>query len=101
MLNKRHLFINSYSAFLFKFLFPYVKERKCPFRGYVQTIEQRTFFIIKIARKCAIDSFHIVSAHAPNCLVPRYRREITLEGATFIRLPIRYTMEYGKDEKKN
>ena len=48
-----------------------------------------------------IDSFHIVSAHAPNCLVPRYLREITLEGATFIRLPIRYTMEYGKDEKKN
>ena len=35
-----------------------------------------------------IDSFHIVSAHAPNCLVPRYLREITLEGATFIRLPI-------------
>ena len=48
-----------------------------------------------------IDSFHIVSAHAPNCLVPRYLREITLEGATFIRLPIRYTMEYGKYEKKN
>ena len=48
-----------------------------------------------------IDSFHIVSAHAPNCLVPRYLREITLEGATFIRLPIRYTMEYRKDEKKN
>ena len=54
MLNKRHLFINSYSAFLFKFLFPYIKERKCPFRGSVQTKEQRTFFIIKIARKCAI-----------------------------------------------
>ena len=48
-----------------------------------------------------IDSFHIVSAHAPNCLVPLYLREITLEGATFIRLPIRYTMEYGKDEKKD
>ena len=44
MLNKRHLFINSYSAFLFKFLFPYIKERKCPFRGSVQTIEQLTFF---------------------------------------------------------
>ena len=29
-----------------------------------------------------IDSFHIVNAHAPNCLVPRYLREITLEGAT-------------------
>ena len=48
-----------------------------------------------------IDSFHIVSAHVPNCLVPRYLREITLENANFIRLPIRYTMEYGKDEKKN
>ena len=48
-----------------------------------------------------MDSFHIVSAHAPNCLVPRYLREITLEGATCMRLPIRYTMEYGKDEKKN
>ena len=35
----------------------------------------------------AIDSFHIVSAHAPNCLVPRYLREITREGATFIWLP--------------
>ena len=34
-----------------------------------------------------IDSFHIVSAHAPNCLVPRYLREITREGATVIRLP--------------
>ena len=35
----------------------------------------------------AIDSFHIVSAHAPNSLVRRYLREITREGATFIRLP--------------
>ena len=34
-----------------------------------------------------IDSFHIVSAHAPNCLVLRYFREITREGATFIWLP--------------
>ena len=34
-----------------------------------------------------IDSFHIVSAHAPNSLVPRYLREITREGATCIRLP--------------
>ena len=34
-----------------------------------------------------IDSFHIVSAHAPNSLVPRYFREITREGATCIRLP--------------
>ena len=25
----------------------------------------------------SIDSFHIVSAHAPNSLVPRYLREIT------------------------
>ena len=33
------------------------------------------------------DSFHIVSAHAPNSLVPRYLREITREGATCIRLP--------------
>ena len=61
-------------------------------------IEATLFFIYRFNR---IDSFHIVSAHAPNCLVPRYLREITLEGATFIRLPIRYTMEYGKDEKKN
>ena len=51
--------------------------------------------------KFLIDSFYIVSAHAPNCLVPCYLHEITLEGATFIQLPIRYTMEYGKDEKKN
>ena len=29
-----------------------------------------------------IDSFHIVSAHAPNSLVPRYLREITREEAT-------------------
>ena len=29
-----------------------------------------------------IDSFHIVSAHAPNSLVPRYLLEITREGAT-------------------
>ena len=43
-----------------------------------------------------IDSFHIVSAHAPNRLVPRYLREITLEGATFIRLPMHYAMEYEK-----
>ena len=35
-----------------------------------------------------IDSFHIVSAHAPNSLVPRHLREITLKGATFIRLPM-------------
>ena len=47
-----------------------------------------------------IDSFHIVSAHAPNCLVLRYLREITREGAIFIRLPIHYTVEYVKDEKK-
>ena len=38
-----------------------------------------------------IDSFHSVSVHAPNSLVPRYLREITLEGATFIRLPMYYT----------
>ena len=37
--------------------------------------------------KYLIDSFHIVSAHAPNSLVPRYLREITREGATCIRLP--------------
>ena len=43
-----------------------------------------------------IDSFHIVSAHAPNSLVPRYLREIILEGATFIRLPMHYIMEYEK-----
>ena len=34
-----------------------------------------------------IDSFHIVSVHATNSLIPRYLREITHEGATFIRLP--------------
>ena len=34
-----------------------------------------------------IDSFHIVSAHAPNFLVPRYLREITREGATIMWLP--------------
>ena len=34
-----------------------------------------------------IDSFHIVSAHVPNSLVPRYLCEIIHEGATFIRLP--------------
>ena len=34
-----------------------------------------------------IDSFHIVSGHAPTCLVPRYLREIKRERATFIRLP--------------
>ena len=45
-----------------------------------------------------IDSFHIVSAHAPNSLVPRYLREITLEGATFIRLPMHYTIEYENGE---
>ena len=43
------------------------------------------------------DPFHIVSAHAPNCLVLRYLREITHEGATFIRLPIHYTVEYVKE----
>ena len=43
-----------------------------------------------------IDSFHIVSAHAQNSLVLRYLREITLEGATFIRLLMHYTMEFEK-----
>ena len=43
-----------------------------------------------------IDAFRIVSAHAPNSLVPRYLHGITLEGATFIRLPMHYTMEYEK-----
>ena len=47
-----------------------------------------------------IDSFHIVSAHAPNSLVPRYLREITLQGATFIWLPMHYTMEYEKRWKE-
>ena len=56
---------------------------------------------VKCPAHAVIDSFHIVSAHAPNCLVLRYLCEITLGGATFIRLPIHYTMEYGKDEKKN
>ena len=49
----------------------------------------------------AIDPFPIVSAHAPNRLVPRYLREITLEGATFIRLPLHYILEYGKDDFAN
>ena len=48
------------------------------------------------ALEARIDSFHIVSAHAPNSLVPRYLREITLEGANFIPLPMHYTMEYEK-----
>ena len=47
-----------------------------------------------------INSFHIVSARAPNSLVPRYLREITLEGATFIRLPMHYTMEYENRRKE-
>ena len=34
-----------------------------------------------------LDSFHIVSAHAPNSLVPRYLREIIREGAICIQLP--------------
>ena len=40
-----------------------------------------------LQRLPTIDSFHIVSVHAPNSLVPRYFREISHEGATFIRLP--------------
>ena len=36
--------------------------------------------------KMSIDSFHIVSAHAPYSLVPRYLREITREGATCLTL---------------
>ena len=59
---------------------PDFQEYKCKFRLEIVTI----------------DSFHIVSAHAPNSLVPRYLREITLKGATFIRLPMHYTMEYEK-----
>ena len=47
-----------------------------------------------------IDSFHIVSAHAPNSLVPRYFREITLEGAIFIRLPMHHIMEYEERRKE-
>ena len=42
------------------------------------------------------DPFHIVSAHAPNCLVSRYLRDITRK----VRLPMHSTVEYGKDEKK-
>ena len=38
-------------------------------------------------RYLVIDSFQIVSAHAPNSLVPRYLHEITRGGATFMRLP--------------
>ena len=52
-------------------------------------------FVVKIS-PLPIDSFHIVSAHASNSLVPCYLREITLEGATFIRLPMHYTIEYEK-----
>ena len=40
-----------------------------------------------ISKLATIDSFHIVSAHAPNNLVPHYLQEITREGATFIRMP--------------
>ena len=69
--------------------------------NHVITNSHSTRCCVVVLIDIIIDSFHIVSAHAPNCLVPRYLRKITLEGATFIRLPIRYTMEYGKDEKKN
>ena len=34
-------------------------------------------------RSVPIDSYHIVSAHATNCLILHYLREITREGATF------------------
>ena len=43
--------------------------------------------LLNCANRLVMDSFHIVSAHAPNCLVPRYLREIRREGATFIWLP--------------
>ena len=48
-----------------------------------------------------VDSFHIVSAHAPDSLVPRYLREITREGATFIRLPYITQWNMENDLKKN
>ena len=50
---------------------------------------------------CIIDSFHIVSAHAPNSLVLRYLREITREGATFTRLPYTKQWNMEKSLKKN
>ena len=43
-----------------------------------------------------IDSFHIVSAHAPNSLIQRYLREITREGANLYTAALHFTMEYGK-----
>ena len=48
-----------------------------------------------------IDSFHIVSAHAQNCLVPRYLREITREGSTCLYGCL--TLHYGiwKTIKRN
>ena len=61
----------------------YSKETK----SETMNIFRKIFFSKNGVCKSRIDSFHIVSAHAPNCLVPRYLREITREGATFIRLP--------------
>ena len=45
---------NSYSAFSFKYLIlfiMFIKERKCPLRGSVQTIGQGTFFIMNDCRQ--------------------------------------------------
>ena len=55
----------------------------------------KTIFMDKHCYTLEIDSFHIVSAHAPNSLVPHYLREITHEGAT-----LHYTMEHGKRFKE-
>ena len=54
-----------------------------------------------VCKVYSIDSFHIVSAHAPNSLVPRYLREITREGATFIRLPYITQWNMINDKKKS
>ena len=54
-----------------------------------------------VVNHSTIDSFHIVSAHAPNCLVPRYLREITHEGATYIQLPYITQWNMENDLKKN
>ena len=62
------------------------------FKVIVTRKEYKTFHHLKmhphtkLGNPISIDSFHIVSAHAPNSLVPRYLREITREGATCIRL---------------
>ena len=67
------------------------------FRNFFEILNHFIFLFSHMVRNAqSIDSFHIVSAHAPNSLVPRYLREITLEGAALKPLPMHYTMEYEK-----